>query len=160
MIINGRVALDFLQNGIFFLYGKGDAVLLFISHKLYFRHRIERNNAVCKSIFKNHSEGIKAIRMSNVQQYFRSGYRYFYDLKSIIQEAGASAQELKDLEDALKKCVLYGAFTPKFMEEFRILTYSGFSMYLPRDISTAFYFEELNSYYKTLEWNKATELVK
>lgn len=121
---------------------------------------IEQLAQVCKSIFKNHSEGIKAIRMSNVQQYFRSGYRYFYDLKSIIQEAGASAQELKDLEDALKKCVLYGAFTPKFMEEFRILTYSGFSMYLPRDISTAFYFEELNSYYKTLEWNKATELVK
>lgn len=115
---------------------------------------------VCKNIFTNHSAGIKAIRMSNVQQYYRSNYRYFYDLKSIVQEAGASAQEMKNLDDALSKCVLYGAYTPKFMEEFRILTYSGFSMYLPRDLSTAFYFEELNSYYKTLEWNKATGLVR
>ena len=115
---------------------------------------------VCKNIFTNHSAGIKAIRMSNVQQYYRSNYRYFYDLKSIVQEAGASAQEMRNLDEALSKCVIYGAYTPKFMEEFRILTYSGFSMYLPRDLSTAFYFEELNSYYKTLEWNKATGLVK
>lgn len=115
---------------------------------------------VCRDIFTNHRSGLKAIRMSNVQQYFRSNYRYFYDLKSIIQEAGATAQELKSLDEALKRCVIYGAYTPKFMEEFRILTYSGFSMYLPRDLNTAFYFEELNSYYKTLDWNKATGLVK
>ena len=115
---------------------------------------------VCKNIFTNHRSGIKAIRMSNVQQYYRSNYRYFYDLKSIVQEAGATAQEMAELKDALDKCVIYGAFTPKFMEEFRILTYSGFSMYLPRDLSTAFYFEELNMYYQTLDWNKATGLVR
>ena len=115
---------------------------------------------VCKNIFTNHSSGIKAIRMSNVQQYYRSNYRYFYDLKSIIQEAGATAQEMAELNEALDRCVIYGAFTPKFMDEFRILTYSGFSMYLPRDLNTAFYFEELNMYYQTLAWNKATGLVR
>jgi hypothetical protein len=122
---------------------------------------------VCKRIFNNHRGGIKAIRISNVQQYYRHSYRYFYDLLSIVQAAGANAQEQKDLKDALAKCVIYGAHTPMFMQDennrgdgFRILTYSGFSMYLPRDLSTAFYFEELNSYYKTLEWNKATGLVR
>lgn len=122
--------------------------------------KLEQLAQVCKSIFTNHRSGIMSISMSNVQRYYTGNYRYFYDLLSIVQEAGANAQELKSLEDALAECVIYGAHTPWFMEpEFRILTYSGFSMYLPRNYYTAFYFEELNDYYKTLAWNKATGLI-
>lgn len=123
-------------------------------------NRLEPLAELCKELFQTHRSGLKSIRPATVQQYFRSNYRYFYDLKSIIQEAGATQEEIKALDAALAECVLYGAHTPKFMEEFWILTYSGFSMYLPRDMNTAFYYEELNQYYKTLQWNKATGLVQ
>lgn len=123
-------------------------------------NRLEPLADICKQIFEKYRNELYSVNSKNVQQYFRSSYRYFYDLKSIIQKIGATDKELKQLDDALSQCVLYGAHTPKFMGEFWILTYSGFSMYLPRDMHTAFYYEELNAYYKTLQWNKATGLVK
>jgi hypothetical protein len=59
------------------------------------------------------------------------------------------------VQDALDECIQYKAATPEFMEEFPITSYSGLSMYLPSDGST-----ELDRYYQTLKWNKATSLVK
>ena len=41
------------------------------------------------------------------------------------------------------------------MNEFTIDTFSGFSMYLPCNGTN-----ELDKYYQTLKWNKATDLVK
>lgn len=123
-------------------------------------NRLEPLAEICKELFEKYRVELYSVNHKNVQQYFRSSYRYFYDLKSIILKIGATPEEVKKLDDALAQCVVYGAHTPKFMEEFWILTYSGFSMYLPRDMHTAFYYEELNAYYKTLQWNKATGLVK
>ena len=47
------------------------------------------------------------------------------------------------------------AHTPEFLCEFEIKTFSGFSMYLPCNGTS-----ELDKYYRTLEWNKATGLVE
>ena len=50
---------------------------------------------------------------------------------------------------------MYKGATPKFMNEFTINTFSGLSMYLPSHGN-----RELDKFYKTLKWNKATGLVK
>jgi hypothetical protein len=110
---------------------------------------------VCRDLFSIHSNGISWIRPNNVQRFYRSDKHWFYDLESIIFESGATKEEISRLHDALKGCVLYAAHTPTFMLEFEINTFSGFSMYLPSNGSV-----ELNKYYKTLKWNKATGLVK
>jgi hypothetical protein len=110
---------------------------------------------VCRDLFSIHSNGISWIRPNNVQRFYRSDKHWFYDLESIIFESGATKEEINRLHDALKGCVLYAAHTPTFMLEFEINTFSGFSMYLPSNGSV-----ELNKYYKTLKWNKATGLVK
>lgn len=110
--------------------------------------------SVCKELFKQYSEEISSLDPSKVQKYFRSGKHWFYDLESILINAGITAGELKDLHNALDKCVMYKAHTPKFMSEFDIHTFSGFSMYLPCNGS-----KFLDSFYKTLKWNQDTGLV-
>ena len=74
--------------------------------------------------------------------------------------AGANAETVQKsvlvpLEEAINGCILYKGATPSFMGEFAIDTFSGLSMYLPSNGH-----KELNKYYRTLKWNKATGLVK
>lgn len=110
--------------------------------------------SVCKDLFGKYSEQISALEPSKVQKFFRSGKHWFYDLESILINAGITAGELKSLHEALDKCIIYKAHTPKFMSEFEIHTFSGFSMYLPSHGS-----KYLDSFYKTLKWNQDTGLV-
>jgi len=59
-----------------------------------------------------------------------------------------------EFHEALDNCVLYRAATEKFME-LAINEHCGLSMYLPYAG-----YDYLNTFYKTLEWNKATGLVQ
>ena len=82
------------------------------------------------------------------------GKQWFYDLESILRIAGINDTELAELHEALDNCIVYKAHTPKFMSDFEIHTFSGFSMYLPCQGG-----KNLDTFYKTLEWNKDTGLV-
>lgn len=110
---------------------------------------------VCREIFSAHREGLASITPSDVQRFYRSSKHWFYDLESIIREAGATEEEITRLHEALDQCVLYKGHTPEFMNEFKIDIFSGFSMYLPCHGSS-----ELDKFYKTLQWNQATGLVQ
>ena len=112
---------------------------------------------ICHEMFDKYKDAISRLNPNNteIQRYFRGDYHWFYDLKDIIIKAGASEDEIHEVQEALDKCVVYKAATPKFMGSFRIETYSGLSMYLQSQGTS-----ELDKYYRTLEWNKATLLVK
>lgn len=109
----------------------------------------------CRTLFKKYAEEISTIDHTKVQQFFRSGKHWFYDLESILLNAGITSEEHVALNDALAECVIYKAHTPEFMSDFKIDTYCGFSMYLPCQGS-----EKLDEFYKTLKWNMDTGLVK
>lgn len=117
--------------------------------------RMEPLASVCKEMFSKYRQQTAELRASSVQRYYRSDYHWFFDLYDIIARSGASSEELKQLQAALDECVVYKATTPGFMGSFKIITYSGLSMYLP---NCGTY--ELNRYYRTLQWNKATSLVE
>lgn len=117
--------------------------------------KVEPVAEVCRDIFSAHAEEIASITPSEVQRFYRSGKHWFYDLESIIRKGGASEEEIARLQNALGQCVIYKGHTPEFMNEFKIDTFSGFSMYLPCNGST-----ELDKFYKTLQWNQATGLVR
>ena len=108
----------------------------------------------CKGLFKKYSERLDSLDHTQVQGFFRDNKHWFYDLESILINAGISEDELSDLHQRLDDCVLYKAHTPKFMDDFDIHTFCGFSMYLPCQGS-----ESLNTFYKTLKWNRDTGLV-
>lgn len=117
--------------------------------------RLEPLAQTCREIFSNNRNGLASITPYRIQRYYRSGHHWFYDLESIIMNAGASDDEMAALHEALDNCVLYKGHTPEFMCEFEIKTFSGFSMYLPCNGN-----KELDKYYRTLKWNQATGLVE
>lgn len=117
--------------------------------------RLEPLAEICRRLFSTYREAIASADHSAVQRFFRYDKHWFYDLESILTEAGISSGDLKELHSALDQCVIYKGHTPEFMNEFDIHTFSGFSMYLPSNGHP-----ELEKFYKTLKWNKATGLVK
>ena len=113
--------------------------------------------AVCRELFEEYREQIKTLNASSVQNYFRVDYgnrHYFYDLLSILQQAGITRAEEDRLLDALNECTLYAAATPQFLS-ITIKTYCGLSMYLVSN-GTAF----LNGYYMDYAWNTDTGYIK
>lgn len=111
--------------------------------------------AVCSELFEKYSAALDAVNPASVQRFYRSSYHWFYDLESILNAAGISKEELDSLHEALSACVLYKASTPSFMQEFDIKTFCGFSMFLPCNGG-----DRLKDFYTTLDWNKATGLVR
>ena len=116
--------------------------------------RLSPLTEICKDLFDRYRVKIVTLNPDRVQRFYRSGKHWFYDLESILRIAGISDTELEELNHALDNCVIYKAHTPRFMSDFDIHTFSGFSMYLPCQGS-----ESLDTFYKTLKWNKDTGLV-
>ena len=118
--------------------------------------------SVCAGIFSKYREGLGAIDKSRVQQYFTSNYHWFYDFLDIVKQTGCNEFELYAVSQALDACILYKAATPFFLASslispypgFAMKNHSGLSMYLPSNGG-----KYLDTYYRTLEWNKATGLV-
>lgn len=117
--------------------------------------KIEPLAGVCKTLFAEYSESLDGLDPAKVQRFFRSNYHWFYDLESIMVEAGITDAQLQTLRSALNECVIYKAATHSFMGSFAIHTFSGFSMFLPCNGG-----ERLKEFYKTLDWNQATGLVR
>lgn len=107
----------------------------------------------CKSLFSKYRNQISLVNAANVQGYFRSRKHWFYDLTDILRQSGVSEEDMADYNKAMSDCVLYNAATDTFIN-FDIRTHCGLSMYLPADGNS-----ELDEFYKTLSWNKASGLV-
>ena len=112
----------------------------------------------CKDIVAANREGLSKADHDAVQHYFYYYYEdtlpWFFDLRDILEQSGASTEELARLNKALDAAVLYSAATPTFFS-LKLERVCGLSMYLPYPASTV-----LNNYYKSLSWNKATGLIQ
>lgn len=118
-------------------------------------NRLQPLAGLCRTLFDKYSKGLDSIHSGNVQRFYRSSHHWFYDLESILVNAGISDEDLNKLHNALDGCILYKGATPSFMGEFQIKTFCGFSMYLPKNGNA-----ELSKYYRTLKWNQDTGLVR
>lgn len=124
-------------------------------------NRLEPLALACREIFEKYREKVDTLEKDTqaIQKYFRSGYAkyhaWFYDLESIISNCGVTKDEQDFINTSLRYCVKYKAATEKFLGSIELKHHSGLSMYIPYESRTY-----LNSFYKTLEWNKTTGLVK
>jgi hypothetical protein len=115
----------------------------------------------CKEIFESRRSQIAALEGKKiVQPYYQRTYSnlhgWFFDLESIIINSGASQEQLTKVKNALDQCIIYKDATETFFTtEIKIDHHCGLSMYLPYKNRTY-----LNDFYKSLEWNMATGLVK
>lgn len=107
----------------------------------------------CKSLFSKYRNQISLVNAANVQGYFRARKHWFYDLTDILRQSGIPEADMTEYNKAMSDCVLYNAATDTFIN-FDIRTHCGLSMYLPADGNS-----ELDEFYKTLSWNKASGLV-
>lgn len=117
--------------------------------------KLEPLAAECGQLFAKYQDKINAMDHSKVQRFFRSNYHWFYDLESILAQAGCTNEEMNDFRAALGQCMVYKASTPSFMNSFSINVFSGFSMFLPSNGGA-----RLKEFYRTLDWNEATGLVR
>jgi len=116
--------------------------------------------SVCKTLFEKYRQQILDVDPDTVQGFFRymgGEYKHwFYDLADILDKSGASDEDMATLNSAIENAIIYKNATESFLgKDITINTFCGLSMYLP-----AVGNDDLNSFYKTLSWNKATELVK
>lgn len=114
---------------------------------------------VCKTLFERYREAIANLTTTQVQRYYRQGvnprHEHLFDLRHMIQQAGASASELEQVDAALDACIIYEAHTERFMSLW-LKNVCGLSVFMPSSGD-----ENLNRYYKNyVEWNNATQLVK
>ena len=116
---------------------------------------LENLAGVCTILFEKYRPQISKLKYNEVQGFFTNSKTWFYDLVDIMVKAGITDTEKSALESAIGKCVTYCAHTDNFLGKFDINTYCGFSMYLPGAGN-----DYLNGYYSSLDWNKATGLVK
>jgi hypothetical protein len=114
---------------------------------------------ICKTLFERYRGPISRLSKTQVQRYFRWNqnprFEHLYDLRHMLQQAGATEADLAQFDAALKKCVLYEAHTERFMSLW-LTNVCGLSVYLPSSGD-----DDLNQYYMNqVEWNNATELIK
>lgn len=117
--------------------------------------KVEAIAEACAPLFGKYADKIAKVDPDDVQGYFSSDYHWFYDLEDILVKSGVSDSELSGLRQALEDCMIYKAATPKILGSVTVSTHCGFSMYLPCNGS-----DNLDEFYRTLAWNKATGLVK
>ena len=113
--------------------------------------------ATFRDIVDAHREALAAEGLRNtVQRYFygSSGLRFYYDLRDLCVGLGASAAELGRLDAALAAAVPYHAETQTFFD-LPLTRCCGLSVYIPEASRP-----QLNSYYRTLGWNRAVGLVQ
>lgn len=114
---------------------------------------------ICKTLFERYREPMSALTTSQVQRYYRQGvnprHEHLFDLRHMVEKAGASASELSQMDAALDACILYEAHTARFMS-LELKNVCGLSVYMPSSGG-----DNLDRYYKNyVEWNNATQLVK
>ena len=110
--------------------------------------------AVCNRLTEAHRGQIATTSRNLIQPYFYNSFHWFYDLRDIYVQCGATVEEIAELDAALAETVLYFASTPTFFKV-PMERVCGLSMYFPYpDL------DELNDYYKTLSWNKAIGLIR
>lgn len=108
-----------------------------------------------KEIYQISEDG----KRTTIQKYWCSSeYKYFYDLEDIFRHVGASQEELDQLSDRIRSAIIYETHTDCFTQgSLYLKNCCGLSMYLPSD---DYSYHKANEYYKTLDFNKLTNLVE
>lgn len=117
--------------------------------------KLEPLAQVCKKLTAKYRDSINALDHNTVQGYFyNESTHWYFDLKDIYVQAGATEEDIAELDHALEEAVVYYAATEKFFN-LKLERICGLSMYLP-------YWDhnKLNNFYRTLSWNKAIDLIQ
>ena len=120
-------------------------------------HQLEPLAEAFRSILDAHRDALNYSTLHRtVQRYFYSStpLTFFYDLRDLAAQLGASSDELSRLDSALAAAVPCHYETATFFD-LSLDRCCGLSVYLPDPSRPV-----LNAYYESLSWNKAVGLVQ
>ena len=108
------------------------------------------------AIVAAHRDRLTTDLTGTVQRYYygSSKLRFFYDLRDLADQLGATSAEMDRLDDALAQAVTYHAETPTFFD-LELERCCGLSVYIPDPRRP-----RLNAFYRTLTWNDRVHLVE
>lgn len=108
------------------------------------------------AIVDAHRDRLTTALTATVQRYYygSSKLRFFYDLRDLAAQLGATSAEMDRLDAALDAAIPYHAETPTFFD-LKLERCCGLSVYIP-DPSRP----RLNAFYCTLSWNDRVHLVE
>lgn len=109
-----------------------------------------------RAVLDAHRNALRPELIGTVQRYYypSSNLRFYYDLRDLAAQLGATGAEMAALDAALEACVPYHAETPSFFD-LELERCCGLSIYIPEPSRT-----QLNNQYKTLSWNNRVHLVQ
>jgi Clostripain family. len=107
-----------------------------------------------KQLFENNTTSIHPFDRTSVQGMDTYQEQYCFDLADFVDTVFPETDKSL-FTDQLNKAVVYKAHTPMFLSEYEIKTYCGLSCYIPHPSR-----EDLNNYYKTLQWCKDSGMDK
>jgi hypothetical protein len=110
---------------------------------------LEKLALATRRIIETHPFDKSAFDRTAVQRMDAYEEQYLFDFMDFISKSFPGANK-SELTGQLNKTVLYKAHTAKFMNQFEINTFCGLSCYIPLESR-----EDLNDYYRQLEWCKA-----
>ena len=108
------------------------------------------------AIVAAHRDRLTTDLTGTVQRYYygSSKLRFFYDLRDLADQMGATSAEMDRLDDALAQAVTYHAETPTFFD-LELERCCGLSVYIPEPARP-----RLNEFYRSLSWNDRVHLVE
>ncbi len=108
------------------------------------------------AIVAAHRDKLSISLAGSVQHYYYRGSKlsFFFDLRDLADQLGATSAEMARLDAALAEAVSYHAETPTFFD-LKLERCCGLSTYIP-DASRP----RLNAFYRTLSWNDRVRLVE
>ena len=115
--------------------------------------KTEELASVCRDIFASHRDKLDTLDPVRIQCYGRMyEHLFFYDLGDIIRHLDVSKEESEKFDRAISDCVIYKAATENFIG-MPITEFCGLSSYVTNK-------KVHDSYYRTLDWNKATGMIR
>jgi hypothetical protein len=120
---------------------------------LYKTEYLRDLSAITNTIIDNNRYKISTLDYLSVQPYFRYNKRWFWDLQDFVSKI-ATPSELLLFNQSLSKVVVNRWNTDLFID-IPIVNFSGISTYIPFTVNPF-----IDSFYKSLEWNRDVLLIK
>lgn len=119
---------------------------------LYRTEMLENLAQVSGTIFNSNRPSIQNVNLTSIQEYFRLGKHWFYDISDFMKQV-ASGYQYNEFVSALNQVVVKKWSTEYFID-IKIESYSGMSIYIPVPSNPY-----LEGFYKGFSWNGASGMI-
>lgn len=106
-----------------------------------------------KKIVAANKDKISTLETADIQHFDRFEKHIMFDLEDFVDKLGTGKEDLTEFRLQLEKCVLYKNSTPYIVNNIKMDTFCGLSVFIPLE---SFEASGLNDDYRDTEWSRDT----